>query len=141
MQISHSPPASPIKSHKGESQTCWRASHVLAEKRGIKAKSSLLTDYHPFFFLPKCFYFASLGTGMVAPESGRLTVILSGHEKMLTWQIKPCVIAQYALPRETRCQPKPKNLGRSTARMRGKYTKTHRFHRLPYASTPTQYVC
>ncbi|KGO39439.1 hypothetical protein PEX1_005410 [Penicillium expansum] len=36
--------------HKGESQTCWRASHVLAEKRGIKAKSSLLADYHPFFF-------------------------------------------------------------------------------------------
>jgi hypothetical protein len=50
------------------------------KKGGIKAKSSLLTDYHPFFF-PKCFYFASLGAGIVAPESGRLTVIPSGHEK------------------------------------------------------------
>lgn len=39
-----------------------------------------------------------------------------------------------------RCQPKLKDLGRSTARMWGRHTKTHGFHRLPYASTPILYV-
>lgn len=51
------------------------------KKGGIKAKSSLLTDYHPFSFSLNASSFASLGAGMVAPESGRLTVILSSHGK------------------------------------------------------------
>lgn len=44
------------------------------KKGGIKAKSSLLT-----FFFSECFDLASLGSGIVAPESGRLTVIPSSH--------------------------------------------------------------
>lgn len=54
--------------YAGEIHMSW------PKKGGIKAKSSLLT-----FSFSECFDLASLGSGIVAPESGRLTVIPSSH--------------------------------------------------------------
>lgn len=65
----------------------------LGRKKGDQSQEFTIGRLSPFSF-SECFDFASLGSGIVAPESGRLTVIPSSLANMLTWQIKPCVIAQ-----------------------------------------------
>lgn len=124
-----------MKGDIGQSQT-WRASHVLAQKRGGQSQEFTIDRLSPFFFF-ECFNFAFLGSGIsVTPGSRQLTVIPRRHGKYVDLANQALGYCAILL-----CLEKPvasrnsRDLGGSTARMRGPGpTKAHGFHRLSYAS-------